>query len=376
MKKRIIIVGTGFGGLAAARFLRKKIHPETEIALISPRRTLLYYPSLIWIPTGLRTPEEVIVPLAPFFLNHQISYFEETATGIENDGRTVVTDKGRHDCDALLIATGSASLRKLPGIEHSFSICQGLEDAVAIRDRLENLQSGTVAFGFAGNPDEPSAVRGGPVFELLFGVDTWLRKVGRRHKVNLVFFNPAKEPGNRLGPKAVKGLLEEMARRNIATYLGCKIKGFSKTHVTTELEEFPADLIVFTPGLRGADWVAGTSLPKSPGGFIKAGRTCQVEGMPGVFVAGDCGAYPGPDWMPKQGHSADLQAETAAENIYDHLQGRTGIREFRVELVCVVDSLNSGTLVYRTPSRNILLKSPLFHNAKSYFEKRYLDRYR
>ena len=82
------------------------------------------------------------------------------------------------------------------------------------------------------------------------------------------------------------------------------------------------------------------------------------------------------DWMPKQGHSADLQAETAAHNILAFLEGRPGTREFRVELVCVVDSLDSGTLVYRTPTRNILLKSPLFHNAKSFFERRYLARYR
>jgi sulfide:quinone oxidoreductase len=374
--KKILVVGTGFGALAGARYLRKQASKNTEIIVLSPRRDLLYYPSLIWIPTGLRQPENILIPLGPFFKKNRITYLQEAVTGIEDRGRTVVTDQGRHECDALLIAGGSASLKKLPGIENSFSICQGIEEAIAIRDRLQSLRSGTVAFGFSGNPDEPSAVRGGPVFELLFGVDTWLRKSGRRNRIDLVFFSPAKEPGNRLGPKAVRDLLGEMARRKISTHLGAKLKSFSRSHVTTEQGEFPADLIVFTPGLRGPDWIAGTSLPRSPGGFIKAARTCQVEGMPGVFVAGDMGAYPGPDWMPKQGHSADLQAETAARNILTYLQGGKGTREFRVELVCVVDTLDGGTFVYRTPSRNILLKNPLFHNAKSYFERRYLDRYR
>ena len=374
--KRIIIVGSGFGGLAAARALREKVAKETEIALISPRPEFLYYPGLIWIPTGLRSPADLRIPLESFFRKHRIRHIPETVTGIEDQGRTVVTDKGRHANDALLIATGAATLRKLPGIEHSRSVCQGIEDALAIREKIESMESGTIALGFAGNSQEPSAVRGGPVFELLFGLDTWLRKTGRRGKIALTFFSPSPEPGNRLGPKAVRNLLAEMARRNIPTHLGSKLKSFSPEGVTTETDQFPADLIVFTPGLRGADWVASTSLPQSPGGFIKAGKTCQVEGWAGTFVAGDCGAYPGPDWMPKQGHSADLQAETAADNIAAFLEGRQGTREFRVELVCVVDSLDSGTLVYRTPTRNFLIRNPLLHNAKSFFERRYLARFR
>lgn len=374
--KRIVIAGTGFGGLAAARALRKTLPRETEILLVSPRPELLYYPGLIWIPTGLRSPSDLMIPLENFLRTHRIRHIPGTVTGVEEKGRILVTDRGRHENDVLLIATGSAMVKKLPGIEYSLSICQGIEEALAIRERLESLDSGTIALGFAGNPNEPSAVRGGPVFELLFGLDTWLRKTGRRHKIALTFFSPAAEPGNRLGPKAVKNLLAEMARRNIPTHLGSKLKAFSASGVETETESFPADLIIFTPGLRGPDWVAGTDLPKSPGGFIRAEKTCQVEGWPGTYVAGDCGAYPGPDWMPKQGHSADLQAETAAHNIAAFLEGRPGDREFRVELVCVVDTLDSGTLIYRTPTRNILLKSPLFHNAKSFFERRYLARYR
>lgn len=374
--KRVIIAGGGFGGLSAVRHLRMHAPDNVEILLISPRRELLYYPGLIWVPTGLRSPKDLLVPLDAFFRRHEVRHLPETVTGVEDGGRTVMTDAGRHSCDALLIATGSASLRKLPGIEHSRSICQGIEDALVIRDRLQELASGTVALGFAGHPEEPSAVRGGPVFELLFGIDTWLRRQGRRKQVNLVFFSPAAEPGNRLGPKAVRSLLAEMAQRGIETHLGAKLKSFSPTEVTTEAGSFPADLIIFTPGMRGPDWLAQTDLPKSPGGFLQAENTCQVKGWPGVFVAGDCGAYPGPDWMPKQGHSADIQAETAAKNISDWLEGRPFDRTFRVELVCVVDSLDSGTLVYRTLSRNFLMKNVLFHQAKMYFERRYLARYR
>ena len=62
---------------------------------------------------------------------------------------------------------------------------------------LESLDGGTIALGFGGNPKEPSAMRGGPMFELLFGLDTWLRKQGTRDRFRLVFFSPAPRPGVR-----------------------------------------------------------------------------------------------------------------------------------------------------------------------------------
>lgn len=72
--KRIIIAGSGFGGLAAARALRQKTPRETEILLLSPRPELLYYPGLIWIPTGLRTPEDLRIPLDSFFKKYRIRH--------------------------------------------------------------------------------------------------------------------------------------------------------------------------------------------------------------------------------------------------------------------------------------------------------------
>jgi sulfide:quinone oxidoreductase len=102
-----------------------------------------------------------------------------------------------------------------------------------------------------------------------------------------------------------------------------------------------------------------------------------VHGRPGVWVVGDAGSYPGPDWLAKQAHQADLQAKAAAANIAATLAGREPTREFRAELICIVDTLKSGILVYRTPSRNFV--SPqmrLFHWAKRAFERRYTHAYR
>jgi hypothetical protein len=115
-------------------------------------------------------------------------------TGLQDGGRTVLTSAGALPNDALLIATGGRFIKKLPGIEHAITPCEGIAAAEQIRDRLRALQGGTIAVGFAANPQEPQAVRGGPMFEFLFGIDTQLRREGRRDRFELVFFNPSPSP--------------------------------------------------------------------------------------------------------------------------------------------------------------------------------------
>jgi len=374
--QRITVLGSGFGALSAVRELRAR-GCQDAITLISPRAELHYLPGTIWIPSGLRTREQLIVPLAPFFARMKVRHVGAEVTGLSPDGRSVQTTAGEVANDALVIATGGRFIKKLPGIEHAITPCEGIAAAEKIRDRLRAMQGGTIAVGFAGNPNEPTAVRGGPMFEFLFGIDAQLRREGRRERFTLVFFNPSKEPGARLGAKAVAHLLAEMARRGITTYLGHKMVRFEADKVVTEGGEFAADLILFMPGMTGNAWFDATALPRSPGGLLQADAQCRVPGFEHVYVVGDSGSFPGPDWMPKQAHMADLQAAAAAQNLIDGLAGRPQATGFKAELACIIDALGTGTLVWRTEQRNVLLPPMrLMHWAKRGFERRYLGRYR
>jgi sulfide:quinone oxidoreductase len=369
---RIVILGAGFAALTAVRELRRRA-PDTRITLIAPKAEFVYLPSLIWVPTGIRQGKDLILPLDGFIGDHAVEFIAGRVTGLEDGGRTVVTDQGKVANDALVIATGGRFIKKLPGIEHALTLCEGVASAEAIRDRLEKMSSGRIALGFGGNPSEPSAMRGGPMFELLFGIDTWLRRQGRRDRVELTFFNAAAEPGKRLGEKAVTGLLAEMARRRIDTHLGHKPLGFSEKGVDTEGGHINADLILFMPGLTGPAWAADSGLTLSPGGFFKADEYCRVEEADRIFVAGDAGSFPGPDWMPKQAHMADLQAKAVAENLLLALDGKNPVAKPRTELICIVDTVDSGILVYRNTRRSwVLPSSRIFHWAKRYFEGHYL----
>jgi sulfide:quinone oxidoreductase len=373
---RIVVVGSGFAGLTAARHIRGA-DPNALVTLVSPKPEFVYYPGLIWVPSGIRSGDDLRVPLESFFRRQRVTHHAAEATGLRDGGRILETSAGDVPNDGLIIASGGRFLKKLPGIEHALTPCEGISAAKQIRDRLNGMERGAIAIGFAGNPQEPSAMRGGPIFEFLLGIDSQLRKEGRRGRFDMTFFSPADKPGNRLGPKAVDGLLEEMRKRGIRTHLGHKLKGFSATAVATDLGEIPADLIIFMPGMTGNAWFDNTALPRSPGGLVAADAHCRVGGFERVYVAGDSGSYPGPDWMPKQAHMADLQARAAARNLLAELRGQTVTKSFKAELLCIVDTNDRGMLVARTERHSVVLPSMrFFHWLKRGFEWWYLRQYR
>src|SRR5699024_1851185 len=109
---RVTIIGSGFAALTAVRRLRQA-DADLGIDLIAPRAELVYYPGTIWIPTGKRRPEDLIVPLERFFERMDVVHHPSRATGLSDDGRTVQTGAGVVANDGLIIACGGQFLRKL-----------------------------------------------------------------------------------------------------------------------------------------------------------------------------------------------------------------------------------------------------------------------
>lgn len=374
--QRVTVVGTGFAGLTAVKAIREK-RKDIEITVVSPAAEFVYLPSLIWVPSRRRSGDDLRVPLESFFRRMNATHVQAEATGLSDDGRVLETPRGPIENDGLIIASGGRFIKKLPGIEHTITPCEGVAAALRIRERIESMDGGKIAMGFAGNPKEPQAVRGGPIFEFLFGIDSQLRKEKRRDRFGLTFFTPAAQPGNRLGARAVEGIMKEFAKREITPHLGHKITGFSESKVMTEGGDIDADLIVFMPGMTGNHWFDNTTLPRSEGGFVKGDEHCRVPGLERVYVAGDAGSLPGPDWVPKQAHMADLHAHAAAANLIAEFDGGEPSETFRSELICIIDANDRGTLVARTPKRNVVLPpTRAFHWAKRGYEWWYLRQYR
>lgn len=371
----IVVIGSGFGGCTSVRALRKQGF-QKSITLISPAPHLFYYPSLIWVPAGRRQESDLRVGLESFFRRNSVTHHSASVNGLDPKQKKIFTDNGELNYDYVIIASGGRYIRKLPGIEHAHVTCAGWEPTKSYSDKLNAMDGGSLAFGFASNPKEPAAMRGGPIFEYLFGIETQLRKQHKRDRFRLTFFTPAPRPGARMGEKAVDRLLREMARRGIHTHLGNKLKAIEADKVITEGGEVTSDLTMFIPGMTGPSWASESGLSLSEGGFLLADEYCKSPGVEAVYIVGDAGSFPGPEWKPKQAHLADLQAKTAVRNLLASMNGQPETHTFKTELICIIDSLTTGTLVYRDSRRSFQLTGPPLHWAKSLFEWNYLRPYR
>ncbi|MBF0346595.1 MAG: FAD-dependent oxidoreductase [Magnetococcales bacterium] len=348
-----------------------------KLTVVAPKPEFFYHPSLIWIPTGGRTADRIRVSLSNHLERMGVDFVQARATGAADGGRTLQTTAGPITNDALLIASGGEYMKKAPGIAQNALIPCNLADALQARDLLERMPTGRLAFGFAGNPNEPTAVRGGPMFEFMFCIENHLRRIGRRNKFTLTFFSPMAEPGKRLGAAAVKGLLATMKKKGIETHLGHKIKGFKPDGVETEGGRIASDMTLFIPGMTGQPWFAKTGFPLSPGGFLQADALGRVADTRNVYVAGDAGSFPGPEWRAKQAHMAELQARAAADNLYAELHGKPPQQTFRTELICIVDTEKTGIFVSRFERFGLILP-PLYsmHLVKRGLEWWSLGKYR
>ena len=373
---QLVILGSGFAGCAAVERLRKRGYADA-ITVISPQAALFYYPSLIWVPQGRRREADLCVSLTGFFRRYAVDHIAARVTALDPVRQVVRTEAGETPYDNLIIACGGRYLRTLPGIDaHAHIACEGWQVMKRFSDRLAAMDGGNLAFGFAGNPQEPAAMRGGPVFEFMFGVDALLRDQGRRADFHITFISTAPKPGARMGDNAVEGILREVDRRGIRRHFGHRLIGFEADEVRTAGGAVPADLTLFIPGMTGPDWVPDSGLPMSAGGFVQGDAQARVPGFPGVYVAGDAGSFPGPEWQPKQAHMAHRQARCAADNLLARLAGKPETQRFKTRLICIVDDGKTGTLVYRDEQRGFASRLPLWHGLKSALEWRCLRAYR
>src|SRR3954468_4505529 len=137
---RMLVVGAGFAGFAAARKLAKLSRGSAEIVIVNPTDYFLYLPLLPEVATGLLEPRRVTVSLAAALPGVRMVLGE--ADGFDLDGRTVsYTDPeggtGKIGYHRLVIAVGSVNkLLPVPGVvEHAHGF-RGISEALYLRDHI------------------------------------------------------------------------------------------------------------------------------------------------------------------------------------------------------------------------------------------------
>jgi sulfide:quinone oxidoreductase len=361
--ERAIVLGGGIGGVEAAIELRRK---GLEVELVSDRDYLFVYPLAIWIPTGERSLDRVSIGLGDIARVHGFALTVDEVVAVNGaDESFTLKERGqRKDFDYLVLALGAHKMAH-KGKEHVLSICGAPEESLEVKHRLDALIArggGTVAVGFGGNPNDSSAVRGGPAFEFLLNVHHRLKKLGIRNKFELIFFAPMPKPGIRMGEKAVSAMDKMFRTLGIRSYTGKKITEFEQGAVILEDgTRLEADLIMFIAAGDGHSVVKASDLPQSEAGFLSIEPTCEVKGYPWLYAIGDAAELEGPDWKAKQGHIAEIMARTAVDDIVRKISGHGQPPSYvdDVCILCVLDMGNGAGFVYRNEKRALFIPLPI-----------------
>ena len=202
-EKRIVVVGGGFGGVAAARTARALLDSEHQVTLVDrARRTFLCgaFPLLI---VGERETAKVSRSLGSL-ANRGVRYLQAEVHSIDVGSKTVSTSTGKLDYDYLVLAPGAVyDWDAVPGASDAYSFYD-LQGARRLRRRLSSFRKGRIAIAVSSLPYKcPPAP-----FEVAMILD-WAFKIrGVRRDVELHVFTPEPAPLPVAGPEARRSAAE------------------------------------------------------------------------------------------------------------------------------------------------------------------------
>jgi sulfide:quinone oxidoreductase len=361
--KKVLVLGGGFAGVETAIYLRKQ---GIDTTLVSDRDYFYIYPISIWIPTGDITQKDISVPLDKLAKKHGFKVIVDKVINFEAKEKRVTLQQGQvlDDFEYIVVALGQDKL-KPKGVEHTLSICGKPEEAVELNRKLEALVkkgSGKIAMGFGGNPKDTSAVRGGPAFEVLFNVNTMLKKKGLRDKFELTFFAPMEKPGLKMGHNAVDMMHKMFKMTNIHTQIGSKIINFEENAINFENgTKLESDLIMYISAGTGHNILENSGLPLSDAKFVVTNEYNEIDGFDGIYAIGDSASLMGPEWRAKQGHVAEVMAKNVAYNIFQKMQKINSKRSYieHINILCVMDTGDGAAFVYRTDKLAKMIPLPI-----------------
>lgn len=347
-RPHVVIIGSGFAGLFAAKALRRA---DVDITIISRTSHHLFQPLLYQVATGILSEGE-IAPATREVLKHQpnATVLLGLVEDIDVDSRQVHwryhNDRRSTSYDILLVAAGAG--QSYFGNNHFATFAPGMktiDDALELRARIFN------AFEMAELETDPAAIEGlltfvvvgaGPTGVEMAGqirelASRTLRKEFRRidptqARVILVDGAPAPLPvfGDTLSARAAQAL----EKLGIELRMGAIVTDVDDASVTLKgpdgVETIPAACKVWAAGVQGSP--LGKVLEQRTGCELdRAGRVVVTEqltvpGHPEIFVLGDLMSVPG---VPGVAQGAIQAARYAAGVIRARLRGQDEVPGFR-----------------------------------------------
>ncbi len=296
-KKKVIIVGGGFGGIRAALDLLRRAS-DLEIILVSDKSYFEYYPALYRVVAGY-SAHETCIPLSLIFATKPVEIVEDRIVAVDLKSKFVTGKNGfASHFDYLVFALGSeVAYFDIPGlIEHSFGL-KSTYEALQLRKHLEGVVAVSSVADLTSSPASLGhivVVGAGPAgVELAGEIALYTRSLRRKYKLKT---NPITIDLFEAAPRLLPQLDQALSRRARwrLHYLGVNIF-VNRALVREEVDTiFLKDMAIKA---KTVVWTAGTKpnrffnqidgLTFDHQGRVLVDQFLRPPGFPQVFVIGD-----------------------------------------------------------------------------------------
>jgi NADH dehydrogenase len=358
MSKRILILGGGYVGMYTAWRLQKKLNwGEASVTVVDPRSAMTYQPFLPETAAGAIEPRHAVVSLRKL-LKH-CTVITGRVEHIDHGRRVVEINPPEgpgfeFEYDVLVVALGSISrTMPIPGLAENGMGFKQIEEATALRNQvLERLD-------IAGSSLDPAERKKALTFVFVGGGYAGVEALAETEdlaRYSTRYFESLTEDDlrfvlveatNRVLPEVGEDMgkytVKELKRRGIEVRLGTRLESAVDKHIVlSDGEEFDADTLVWTAGVKANPVVNDSDLPLDDRGRVKTRPTLQVDGVEDVWAAGDCAGIPdltnpGQFLTPSAQHAVRA-ARVLADNLLADIRGGE-IEEYRHKYVGSVASL-------------------------------------
>jgi sulfide:quinone oxidoreductase len=309
VKKHVLILGAGFGGLELATRLSESYEDAVRVTLLDRNDSFFFGYSKLEVMLGRQAPDDVRLHYRDI-AKDGVEFRQETVTGIDPVTRRVTTDAGSYDADFLVVALGADyDMDATPGLVEGGSEYYTLAGAERMRETLDDFEGGRVVFSVLGQPFKcPPAP-----FEGAFLLHERFTQQGIRESVEMTMTFPMQRPVPVTG--AVSQVFRDgLAERRIEERPQQVVTSIDPARKKARLasgETLPYDLFVGIPLHRAPDPLPASGLAVD--GWVPVDQTNLRTEYPGVYAIGD--VCTGPRTVPKAGIFAESAARVVADDI-------------------------------------------------------------
>lgn len=298
-RKKVVIIGGGFGGIAVAKRLQNV--PGFEVVLITKNPFFEYYPALYKLVTGALAIE-VCVPYDKIFKkNSNISVIQGFYESYDKDKKIVsLLDSQTFEYDYLVLAMGSqTNYFDIPGIEEYAFSFKSASEALALKQHFIDIlqKSSDIPKDDLVKRFHVTVVGGGPSgVELAGDITTYLRKMTKKYHVDPSFVTVDLIESN---PRVLAMLPDSVSKKAEARLRRLKVNIYTnRTLQAQDLDNVTASGMTIRSGT--VIWTAGTKISESFSGLTTDAKKRVVVktdfSIPedeSIFIVGDGASAPG-----------------------------------------------------------------------------------